>query len=502
MQKGALPQYYGREYVLLILTYSDEIDIITSVVSGRVVAGNGNADQAKRRCADEGFTQRQEVMKKIVPRIIRVDELLREELQIPPYQRPYRWTRKNVAALLNDIDNAIADSKRPDYKEFRYRIGTVIVHKKDADGRKMDIVDGQQRLITLSLLMLALDDFPYAKECYPLVRFSACGDQDADHYRFDKDSRINIADNYRFIREWKSVNEGKIADFRNAFGEILEAVLIEVDDISEAFQLFDSQNTRGRELDPHDLLKAYHLRKMNEYSFEKFNLVRRWEDIPPYQIRDLFSLYLYPILNWSRKEKTKPFTRKNTDAFEGVNADWTYTYAERTKKAMPCFQINEPFIAGGDFFRMVEHYIVLLADLKREIDKIIDGWKVFQGDIAGQYSSTGFRYALNLFYCAALFYFDRFHSLDEMAVKKLFAWAMMIRVDMKKLGFDTVNNYAVGNTDDNYRTNSIPMFFRIATARSSRDISDLRIAVKRANDCAGAEGWNTLYDSLKKLMGV
>lgn len=101
-------------------------------------------------------------MKKIVPRIIRVDELLREELQIPPYQRPYRWTRKNVAALLNDIDNAIADSKRPGYKEFRYRIGTVIVHKKDADGRKMDIVDGQQRLITLSLLMLALD-FPYAQ---------------------------------------------------------------------------------------------------------------------------------------------------------------------------------------------------------------------------------------------------------------------------------------------------------------------------------------------------
>ena len=491
MQKGALPQYYGREYVLLILTYSDEIDIITSVVSGRVVAGNGNAGQAKRRCADEGFTQRQEVMKKIVPRIISVDELLREELQIPPYQRPYRWTRKNVAALLNDIDNAIADSKRPDYNGFKYRVGTIIIHnKKDETGNttERNIVDGQQRLITLSLIKRAL---------YPAFTNSLL-----EHKYSDKDSVGNISDNYRFILEWKSVNSGKLEDYRGAFKNILEAILIEVDDISEAFQLFDSQNTRGRELDPHDLLKAYHLRKMNEYSFEKFNLVRRWEDIPPYQIRDLFSLYLYPILNWSRKEKTKPFTRKNTDAFEGVNADWTYTYAERTKKAMPCFQINEPFIAGGDFFRMVEHYIVLLADLKREIDKIIDGWKVFQGDIAGQYSSTGFRYALNLFYCAALFYFDRFHSLDEMAVKKLFAWAMMIRVDMKKLGFDTVNNYAVGDTDDKYRTNSIPMFFRIATARSSRDISDLRIAVKRANDCAGAKEWDSLYDSLKKIMGV
>ena len=171
------------------------------------------------------------------------------------------------------------------------------------------------------------------------------------------------------------------------------------------------------------------------------------------------------------------------------------------KKGNALLQINEPFIAGGDFFRMVEHYIVLLADLKREIDKIIDGWKVFQGDIAGQYSSTGFRYALNLFYCAALFYFDRFHSLDEMAVKKLFAWAMMIRVDMKKLGFDTVNNYAVGDTDDNYRTNSIPMFFRIATARSSRDISDLRIAVRERTIARVQRAGTRCTSRLKNLWG-
>lgn len=35
---------------------------------------------------------------------------------------------------------------------------------------------------------------------------------------------------------------------------------------------------------------------------------------------------------------------------------------------MPYFQITEPFIAGNDFFEMVEHYMYLLRDVKAEID--------------------------------------------------------------------------------------------------------------------------------------
>ena len=183
---------------------------------------------------------------------------------------------------------------------------------------------------------------------------------------------------------------------------------------------------------------------------------------------------------------------------------------------MPCFQIDQPFAAGGDFFRMVEHYVNLLADLKNEIaannafsniKRIIDaniilkkGNKQDDNNIE-QYSSTGFRYAANLFYCALLFYFDRFHIYDETAVNKLFVWAMMIRVDMENLGFDTINNYAVGNEDKDY-TNRIPMFFKIATARSNQEISNLRIQVIRANDHAKAEKrWDGLYNELKKLMG-
>lgn len=420
------------------------------------------------------------------------------ELKIPEYQRPYKWTRKNVADLLNDIGTAIEDNRRPGYNGFRYRVGTVIIHNKNDDAGNIterNIVDGQQRLITLSLIKRALD---------PSFTNSLL-----EHEYKDKVSIGNISDNYRFILEWKSVNGGKLEDYRGAFENILEAVLIEVDDISEAFQLFDSQNTRGRELDPHDLLKAYHLREMNEYDFEKFNLVKRWEEIRPYRIRELFSLYLYPILNWSRKEKSMAFTAQDIDTYKGVSSDCLFTYAERVKKAMPCFQIDQPFEAGGDFFRMVEHYINLLADLKNEIatnkafsdiNKIIENNIIKRKDNIEQYSSTGFRYAVNLFYCVLLFYFDRFHMYDEMAVNKLFVWAMMIRVDMENLGFDTINNYAIGNEDKDY-TNRIPMFFKIATARNNQEITNLRIQVIRTNDQAKSEKWQDLYEKLKDLMG-
>lgn len=427
-------------------------------------------------------------------KIISINKLLDMPLHIPNYQRPYKWARKNVSDLLGDIDTAITDSRRPDYTDFRYRVGSVILHNNNG---QYDIVDGQQRLITLSLIKHAID--------------SQYENLLLKHVFNDSVSVENIYDNNCFIKEWLSMMSPKqIEDYKNAFDNILEAVVLEVDKLSEAFQLFDSQNTRGKELDPHDLLKAYHLREMNDYPFEKLNLIKQWEDIQPRLIRELFSLYLFPIMNWSQKEYSRTFTSQDIDIYKGVDFKCAYTYAQRVRKAMPCFQINEPFCAGEDFFRMVKHYIDLISDLKNEIksDTKFDQIKAIlsantksEKDNIPKYNSTGFSYAVNLFYCALLFYYDRFHMLDEMAVKKLFAWAMMIRIDMENLGMDTINNYAIGNKDKTY-TNCIPMFFNIATARSNREIANIKIQIVRDPDKSNSEKWNPLYQSLKTLMGV
>lgn len=304
-----------------------------------------------------------------------------------------------------------------------------------------------------------------------------------------------------YIKEWFALkSEDTKNDFMKAFNEILEIVVICVVQVSEAFQLFDSQNTRGKALDPHDLLKAYHLREMKKYPYEMRHAVTKWEAKDTKQIRELFDLYLYPIWNWSRGIKSKPFTVKEIDTYKGIPETSTYSYARRASKAMPYFQIAEPFIAGNDFFEMVEHYLYLLKDIRTEIENN-SSFKSMKEILDIKSESAGFRYTKNLFYCTLLCYYDKFHNFDEMAVKKLFNWAFMIRVDMENLGFDTINKYAIGEDNDRY-SNSVAIFVKISLARIHTEISSLQIKVKRIPNYSANEKWEELYTKLKKLNGL
>ena len=383
--------------------------------------------------------------------------------------------------LLGDITNAIADAGK--YRTgFRYRIGTIILHK---DGNGLNIVDGQQRIISLALLGLYLD------------RTFRCSILKADFT--NKISQTNIHTNYGFIREWFSLNTLEKEKYINALENILEVVVIKVSEVSEAFQLFDSQNTRGKALDPHDLLKAYHLREMRDYPYEMEHDVTRWEAKDTRKIHDLFDLYLYPIWNSSRGNKSKAFTAKEIDTYKGIVERSNYSYARRVGKAMPYFQITEPFIAGNDFFEMVEHYLDLLEDVETEIARNEHFAKINE-ICKTKTHSAGFGYVKNLFYCALLMYYDKFHNFDRMAVKKLFTWAFMIRVDMENLGYDSINKYAVGEDNGRY-TNVEAVFLKIALARVHTEISTLQIKVLRAPDSPASSKWDPLYADLKKLNG-
>ena len=99
-------------------------------------------------------------------------------LCVPIYQRPYKWTARNAIQLLDDIIDAKKNNKE------RYRVGTLILHKTKGKNQ-YDIVDGQQRTITFSLLLKALGE----KE----IKFLQQKIYDNEH------NNHNIANNYNAL---------------------------------------------------------------------------------------------------------------------------------------------------------------------------------------------------------------------------------------------------------------------------------------------------------------
>ncbi len=280
--------------------------------------------------------------------IISIMELLNKNLSLPNYQRPYKWGYKNMVDLLGDLNDAVSNAEK--YDSFKYRVGTIILHEVvEGDQKRFDIVDGQQRALSLALIMLCLDN---SFTC-PLLRNSDFS---------NKITQTNLHNNFIIARDYLYNNPSFSAKLVAALDNTIEVVVICVDKVTEAFQLFDSQNTRGRVLDPHDLLKAYHLREMREYPYEMRHAVTKWEAVDSKAIRELFALYLFPIKNWSAGKKSYSFTAKDIDSYKGISEYSPYTYAKRANNAMPYFQITAPFLAGSSFFEMVAYYLESALD--------------------------------------------------------------------------------------------------------------------------------------------
>ena len=101
-------------------------------------------------------------------KITTIKELFTMDLTLPSYQRPYSWSVKSTNTLFIDTYEAFKDGTS------EYRIGSVILHK--ASTGKYNIVDGQQRLTTLSILLYCLgeDNQSMLKEKYGKLSKTHC----------------------------------------------------------------------------------------------------------------------------------------------------------------------------------------------------------------------------------------------------------------------------------------------------------------------------------------
>lgn len=399
--------------------------------------------------------------------IITVSKLLsKEKLKIPEYQRPYKWTSKNITQLFSDI------ARHKD--ESAYRLGTIVFHQDDEE-KDMNIVDGQQRTITLLLTIRALINL-----CKDKLKRDDLKEQlenlDANmenlNLSFTSDiSKFNIHSNYLEISRIVSRS-----DFTEELIDFLlnqcEVVTFTLNNVSEAFQFFDSQNARGRDLEPHDLLKAYHLRefspdnKHNEHL--KASTITSWENSDTAKLASLFAQYLYRIRNWSKGNSARYFGKDDIHLFKGVNIDTVadYPYIKQLRIThhfvddnidggtldFP-FHLDQIIINGRRFFEMTTHYqakIATITDSQSLIGSVsLDG---FAKDIIKtindypERNRTGDRYVRVMFDCLLIYYIDKFgHAELSRAIEKIFIWAYRLRLESQRLGIASMDNHVLEN---------------------------------------------------------
>lgn len=399
----------------------------------------------------------------------KVGELLKEgKLRIPSYQRPYKWNRKHIRNLFYDLRDAM------DKKE--YQIGSVILHENDAyldNDVYLDIVDGQQRLISISLFLHSLEKLKDYEGANQLLGAE-----------FGEISCYHASENYN---EWKNltqlVGENEAKDICNFLLEncAVSVITMPQERLSEAFQLFDSQNNRGKSLEPHDLLKAYHLRKQDS---EDEKIVEKWEQFVEdreLSLKELFDKHLFRMRRWSRGETGLTnkrygsylrFTEDFIDDFKGVDLNQNFPYLElyRHIENLP-MSITMPIIDGSKFFEYIES---AHETIKNHKDFLNEQLGIFnESEEEGQnlaypegmlniYNSSKGRYLKchNIFLNICSLFADRFgkEELSKEIVETLFIWSYYPRVKSKAIYDATVGNYAAGGR---FRQKEVQKLFQL-----------------------------------------
>lgn len=235
--------------------------------------------------------------------------------QIPPYQRPYSWSEEQTSALLNDILAATEDfrnqQKAKNAEVTPYFLGSIVLIKPSDGKADSEVIDGQQRLTTLTLLLAAARAIVENKDQQALDkhifergnRFSGTKDRprltlrDRDHRFFEEHILQNM-----HLRDLEQVTQGKLTDPQRkliancqylfekikaldaarseAFLQFLlqhtYLVAVSTPNLDSAFRIFSVLNDRGLDLSVADILKAEIIGRISTAKQDAYT--EKWED--------------------------------------------------------------------------------------------------------------------------------------------------------------------------------------------------------------------------------
>jgi len=258
--------------------------------------------------------------------------------KVPLYQRPYAWTSKESGDLLDDLMSFLGDDDELIDKANPYFLGSIVLIKAD-NKPEVQIVDGQQRLTTLTILFAALRALLPPQHAEELTTFlyeegsSIMGTP--NRYRLqvrDRDNEFfrNYIQNKEGIQKLSVLNADSLSDsqwnMRENALQFLETlskvpnnrrlrlasflvrkcilVVVTTPDIGSAYRIFSVLNDRGLDLTLTDILKADIIGAITlDHPHKEEDYTQKWEDIEERLGRDLFEELFAHIRTIQRKTK-------------------------------------------------------------------------------------------------------------------------------------------------------------------------------------------------------
>ena len=201
-----------------------------------------------------------------------VNRLLNEDTYaIPLYQRNFAWTYDEIEQLLNDVADAFQENRDNENRD-NYYIGTLVVNKENDIFK---IIDGQQRTTALNLIALALkhefgfDRLKAVNLTFPARKKSNKNIQDLfAKKKISEDDENELTRGYGYAKDaLKKVLEERQFESEYFFNYLFDNVIIFRSILPNDLDLnlyFERFNSRGEQLEAHEILKAQMMAKFGE----------------------------------------------------------------------------------------------------------------------------------------------------------------------------------------------------------------------------------------------
>lgn len=317
-----------------------------------------------------------------------VREIFSKWFRIPEYQRPYVWGEEQVIELLDDVMQA-----RTSNPDSQYFLGSMVLRKNSKEEgttkyEEYDLLDGQQRLITLFLITAVVRDLTpktniiRLKTCHETIYQMANPDDNIpERLRIVFDIRDKVKD---FINEYvkedggtakedelklKISNKDEDISIRNMAKAILNIreyfsnsriddffpylrsnvlmIYVSAGELEDAFRLFTVMNSRGVKLRNSDILKANNLGKIKDDT-KRLDCAKKWEETESYFGED-FDAFLSHLRTILVKQKAAVSLLKEFE--DNIYNPTSYDRTNKIKTKLPAL-LNK----GEATFEFVDKY--------------------------------------------------------------------------------------------------------------------------------------------------